>query len=139
GAQRAPGPRPSTRPVRRARLARDVLHDRDGTFADERDRHRVGAHTVAGDAARGVGSTQEVRDGLVRPIGAYYLLAALVLATVIGCAGPASHSPGPYTALDKDTEYRIDDRPGGFRVSVNRSRYQFFPDFSEMRHSCVSS
>ena len=31
-------------------LARDVLHDRDGTLADERDRHRLGAHAVARDA-----------------------------------------------------------------------------------------
>jgi hypothetical protein len=29
--------------TRRARLARDLLHDRDGAFADERDRHRVGS------------------------------------------------------------------------------------------------
>jgi hypothetical protein len=32
---------------------RDLLHDRDGALADERDRHRVGADAVAGDAARG--------------------------------------------------------------------------------------
>jgi hypothetical protein len=35
-------------PVRRARLARDVLHDRDGALAYERDGHRV----VGGDRAR---------------------------------------------------------------------------------------
>jgi hypothetical protein len=33
--------------VRRARLTRDLLHDRDGALADERDRHRVGAHAGA--------------------------------------------------------------------------------------------
>jgi hypothetical protein len=64
---------------------------------------------------------------------------AVALTFAAGCAMPASHSPGQYTALDKDTEYRVDERPGGFRVAVNRSRYQSFPDFSEMRHSCVSS
>jgi len=39
----------------RAGLARDVLHDRDGALADQRDRHRMGAHALARDAARGVG------------------------------------------------------------------------------------
>src|SRR5207249_1353988 len=33
-------------------------HDRDGTLADERDGHRMGAHTLACDAARGVGGAQ---------------------------------------------------------------------------------
>jgi len=61
------------------------------------------------------------------------------LALGAGCAAPTSHSAGSYTALDKNTEYRIDERPGGFRVSVNRSRYQWFPDISEMRHACVST
>jgi hypothetical protein len=42
-------------PVRRARLARDLLHDRDGALAHERDGHRMGAHAVAGDAAGGEG------------------------------------------------------------------------------------
>ncbi len=60
----------------------------------------------------------------------------LVLAVAAGCAGQTSHSSGPYTELDKDTEYRIDERPGGFRVAVNRSRYQWFPDAAEMRHAC---
>ena len=41
--------------VRRPRLARDVLHDLDGALAAERDRHRVGAHALARDAAGGVG------------------------------------------------------------------------------------
>jgi hypothetical protein len=37
-----------------SRLAGDVLHDRDGALAHERDRHRVGAYAVA-RAAGGVG------------------------------------------------------------------------------------
>jgi hypothetical protein len=40
-------------------LAGDVLHDRDGALADERDGHRMGAHAVARDAAGGVGGAQE--------------------------------------------------------------------------------
>jgi hypothetical protein len=45
-------------PVRRARLARDLLHDRDGALAHERDGHRVGAHALARDAAGGVGGVE---------------------------------------------------------------------------------
>jgi uncharacterized membrane protein YeaQ/YmgE (transglycosylase-associated protein family) len=37
----------------------DFLHHQDGTFADERDGHRVGADAVARDAARGVGGAAE--------------------------------------------------------------------------------
>jgi hypothetical protein len=46
----------STNSTSRLRLlARDVLHDRDGALAHERDRHGMGAHAVARDAAGGVG------------------------------------------------------------------------------------
>jgi hypothetical protein len=31
-------------------MARDLLHDRNGTFAHERDGHRVGAYAVASSA-----------------------------------------------------------------------------------------
>src|SRR5207245_1933182 len=57
----APGLRPSTHAVRREGMARDVLHNRDGALADERDRDRMGAHAVARDAARGVGRAQASR------------------------------------------------------------------------------
>jgi len=40
---------------------RDLLHDWDGAFADERDRHRVGAGAMARDAAGGVGGAEEGR------------------------------------------------------------------------------
>jgi hypothetical protein len=40
--------------VRRERLARDVLLDRDKALADQRDRHRVGTDVVARDAAHGL-------------------------------------------------------------------------------------
>jgi hypothetical protein len=33
-------------------VMRDLLHERDGALADERDRHRVGANSVVRDAAR---------------------------------------------------------------------------------------
>jgi hypothetical protein len=40
--------------VRRPRLARDVLHHRDGALAHELDRDSVRADGVGGGAARGV-------------------------------------------------------------------------------------
>jgi hypothetical protein len=44
---RPPGLRSPAHALRRARLARDVLHDGDGALGDERDRLGVGADTVA--------------------------------------------------------------------------------------------
>src|SRR5437660_1310540 len=55
GRDAPPGLRPPIDPVRRTRLARDVLHGRDGALADERDRHWVGADAVARGPGRGVG------------------------------------------------------------------------------------
>ena len=46
-----PGLRPASDSVRRAWLAGHLLHDRDGALAHERDGHRMGAHTLARDAA----------------------------------------------------------------------------------------
>jgi len=40
--------RPQPQQVRRARLAGDVLDERDGALADGRDRDRLGAESVAG-------------------------------------------------------------------------------------------
>jgi hypothetical protein len=48
-------------PLRRARLARDVLHDRHGVLADERDRRRLGSDAVARDAAWSFGWTPALR------------------------------------------------------------------------------
>jgi hypothetical protein len=42
----------------REELAGDLLHDGDGALAYQRDRHRVGAHAVARDAAGGVGAEE---------------------------------------------------------------------------------
>jgi hypothetical protein len=52
-------PPPATQHSRRARG--DVPYERDGALADERERHRVGAHAVTGDAAGGVGGVEEAR------------------------------------------------------------------------------
>ena len=46
------------RDAKGGRATRGVLHDGDGALADERDRHRMGAHAVARDAAGGVGGAE---------------------------------------------------------------------------------
>jgi hypothetical protein len=67
----APRLGPPAHALRRARLAGDVLHDRHGALADERDGHRVGAHAVASDAASGVGGNQ-TPDARSRHLGPGY-------------------------------------------------------------------
>ena len=47
--------------TRYARLAGDVLHDRDRTLGDQRHRHRVGVDALARDAAGGVGGVLGLR------------------------------------------------------------------------------
>ena len=44
-------------------------HNGHGALADERDRHRVGAHAVACDATGGVGGVEEVRPMIHLLIG----------------------------------------------------------------------
>ena len=54
--------RPLTMSVGQTRNAcRDLLHDRHGALADERDGHRMGADAVARDSAGFVGGTDEAQ------------------------------------------------------------------------------
>jgi len=43
-------------------MGRDLPHDRDGAFAYERDGHSVGADTVAGGPAGGMGGAETRHD-----------------------------------------------------------------------------
>src|SRR4030095_5822512 len=79
----ASGPRSPAYAVRRARLASDVRPDWDGALADERDRHWMGAHAVARDAAGGVG--HDLADE--HQVNSASVGIALVMSTVIGLAG----------------------------------------------------
>jgi hypothetical protein len=56
----------ATHALRRTRMARDLLHDRDGALADERDGHRMGAHAVARDAAGGGGAGGKAGQTMMR-------------------------------------------------------------------------
>ena len=70
GRDAPPGLRPPSDPVRRPRLAGDLLHARDGAFTDERDAHRMGAHAVARDAAGGVAASRSARQRSHRVLAA---------------------------------------------------------------------
>ena len=61
------------------------------------------------------------------------LIATLLLA---GCATPVSYTNAPLATYDKDTEYRADDTPGGFTVTIYYSRYQFIPESSAVAVAC---
>src|SRR5947209_18019483 len=60
------GVRPPTHAVRREGMAHHVLHEGHGALADERDRHQVGTHAVARDAAGGVKEQQPMTTGARR-------------------------------------------------------------------------
>lgn len=54
------------------------------------------------------------------------------------CATPVSHTNIPLSTYDKDTEYGIDQRDGGFAITVYYSRYQFIPESEAVATACKS-
>src|SRR5438445_13419230 len=44
-----------------------------------------------------------------------------------GCATLPNYSQGPWMDLDKDTRYAVEDRAGGFLVTVEHTRFQLIP------------
>ena len=63
--------------------------------------------------------------------------AAFMLSLLLGgCATPVRYTEKPLTRYDKTTEYRIDDRAGGFMVFVEYERYQFIPESSAVATAC---
>lgn len=73
-------------------------------------------------------------------IAAVSLIAAITLLS--GCAlpipmtEPAPQSMAPMTAYDRDTEYAITPREGGYSVAVKYSRYQFIPESTVVADAC---
>ncbi len=60
-----------------------------------------------------------------------------ILSFLIGaCATPVSHTNIPLSTYDKDTEYGIESRPGGFGIAVFYSRYQYRADSSAVATAC---
>jgi hypothetical protein len=140
----APGLRPPAHALRRARLACDLLHYRNGALAHERDGHRVGAHGVARDTQGGeklIGhgwkgrrshSTQAPGDGRADFGGRCHLPACLAGAGHPGCMEGTSRSrlrgpicaerppEGPGAASHRGRPWSGDDRAGSARRSLAR-------------------
>lgn len=68
-------------------------------------------------------------------------IVVVALATTIlpGCATPVSHTNVPLSTYDRDTEYAVEDRDGGFSITVYYSRYQFFPESDALAVACKSA
>ena len=56
-----------------------------------------------------------------------------------GCATLPTYSQAPWMDLDKDTRYAVEDRPGGFLVTVEHTRFQFIPEQSVVAATCRSA
>jgi hypothetical protein len=65
----------------------------------------------------------------------------LTLAPVLmlpACATPMQQTDAAMQAYDRDTEYAVTQRPNGFAVSINYSRYQFIPESGAVATACKS-
>lgn len=67
-----------------------------------------------------------------------FLPILLISALLTACATPVSHTDIPLSTYDKDTKYGLDDRPDGFGITVNYSRYQFIPESDAVATACKS-
>jgi hypothetical protein len=56
------------------------------------------------------------------------LALATAMTLIPACATPLGYTDKPLQVYDKDTSYRVDDRPNGFTVTASYSRYQFVPE-----------
>lgn len=73
------------------------------------------------------------------PLRRQFFDSALVALLVASCSAPVNFASGPYRALDEDTQYHVADRPGGFVISVEYSRYQFIPSATALIEACRSA
>ena len=83
---------------------------------------------------RGSDQVEQVETGVIHR----FILCIAAAALVAGCATPVAYTDRPGTAYDKDTEYIVEDTPGGFVLTVNYSRYQFIPESTAVQTSCRS-
>lgn len=68
------------------------------------------------------------------------LASVTVLLLALGaCATPVGHSNRPMQTYDRDTEYQVEERPGGFALTIYYSRYQFIPESDAVALACRSS
>lgn len=66
-------------------------------------------------------------------------LSLLCAIALVGCATPMTYTNASFTPYDKDTEYAVEEKPDGFDITVNYSRYQFVPESSAVALACKSA
>lgn len=70
----------------------------------------------------------------------HHVCVLLFVASILaGCATPVSHTNVALSTYDRDTEYAVEDREGGFSITVYYSRYQFFPESDALALACKSA
>ncbi|MEC5164043.1 hypothetical protein [Janthinobacterium sp. CG_S6] len=67
------------------------------------------------------------------------ILAIALIATLAGCAAPASYTTASMVDYDKDTTYAVVDTPDGFDLTVNYGRYQFIPESPAVATACKAA
>ena len=68
-----------------------------------------------------------------------YIIVAISLILLSACASPVGYTNKPMQTADKNTEYRIDEKEGGFSITVYYSRYQFIPESDALIAACKSA
>lgn len=67
------------------------------------------------------------------------MVIAAAIAALSGCTTPMGYTNAPMTSFDKDTEYAVVERPGGFTLTVHYGRYQFIPESGALAASCKAA
>ena len=73
----------------------------------------------------------------MKSVRIFIILATCALVT--SCATPIQQGSANMTVYDRDTEYELTERPGGFALAINYSRYQFIPESSAVAQACKSA
>jgi hypothetical protein len=61
------------------------------------------------------------------------------MTSLVACTRPAGYINAPLARYDGDTEYRMDDRPDGFTLTIYYSRYQFISEGDALTVVCKQS
>lgn len=62
-----------------------------------------------------------------------------ITAFLASCATPVGYTEKELSRYDKNTTYRVDDRPDGFTLTMYYSRYQFIPESDAVLASAKSN
>jgi hypothetical protein len=60
----------------------------------------------------------------------------LLLLAIAGCTRPVGYDNGYYNQRSGGTDYRVEERPDGFAMTVRIEQYQFIPDAAALEERC---